>query len=194
MFAAITLILATIAYRVAFTFSGVQADWANFSPLAAIAICCAAFFNRKTALIIPAAAIFFSDLLLNAHYNAALFDTGMFSRYFSFALVLLLGFRVRQQQRFQLLSLFLSTVIGSLIFYVITNTDAWLTLPGYSKTLAGWIQALTIGTPGYPPTYLFLRNTMASDLLFTALFVLTHRVFVRSAAKTIHQASTFTLN
>jgi hypothetical protein len=37
--------------------------------------------------------------------------------------------------------------------------------------LLGWIQALTTGLPGYPPTWTFFRNTLLSGGLFTGLFV-----------------------
>ena len=41
----------------------------------------------------------------------------------------------------------------------------------YAKTFAGWVQALTTGLPGYPPTIAFFRNTVISDTLFTAIFI-----------------------
>ena len=53
-------------------------------------------------------------------------------------------------------------------------------MPDYAKTIPGWWQALTIGVPGFPPTLLFFRNTLLSDLLFTALFVATQAIFSRS--------------
>ena len=55
--------------------------------------------------------------------------------------------------------------------YVVTNTIAWMADPGYVKNAAGWFQALTTGLPGYPPTWTFFRNSAASDLLFTALYI-----------------------
>jgi hypothetical protein len=67
---------------------------------------------------------------------------------------------------------------------LITNTVDWyfdapipLSVQLYPKTFAGWIQALTVGHPGFPPTYLFLRNTIISDLLFTSLFLVTQALF-----------------
>jgi hypothetical protein len=45
-----------------------------------------------------------------------------------------------------------------------------MSLP-YAKTFAGWIQAITTGLPGYPPTWEFFRNTLLSGGLFTGLFV-----------------------
>jgi len=30
---------------------------------------------------------------------------------------------------------------------------------------------LTLGLPGYPPTWTFLRNSVVSDMIFTLIFV-----------------------
>ena len=58
-----------------------------------------------------------------------------------------------------------------MIFYLVTNTLAWLQDPGYARTIAGWIQALTIGRPEWhPTTWEMFRNTLGSGGLFTALF------------------------
>ena len=66
-------------------------------------------------------------------------------------------------------------LLGSLIFYLLTNTAAWLFNPfgnpEYVKTVHGWWIALTQGTSGHPPTWEFLRNTLLSGGLFTGLFV-----------------------
>jgi hypothetical protein len=45
--------------------------------------------------------------------------------------------------------------------------------PGYAKNLAGLFQSLTVGLPQYSatPTWMFFRNSLLSDLIFTALFV-----------------------
>jgi hypothetical protein len=64
-----------------------------------------------------------------------------------------------------------ASVLGSVAFYLITNSAAWFVEPGYAKTAAGWWQALTTGLPGYPPTLVFFRNSLLSDVLFTLLFV-----------------------
>jgi hypothetical protein len=62
-------------------------------------------------------------------------------------------------------------LLGAVLFYLITNTASWLNDAGYAKTLAGWLQALTTGLPGYPSTLEFFRNTLLSGGLFTGLFV-----------------------
>jgi len=65
-----------------------------------------------------------------------------------------------------------ASIAGSFIFYVITNAFSWLSDPGYVKNFAGLVQALTVGLPGYAPTWMFFRNSLVSDLFFTAIFVL----------------------
>jgi hypothetical protein len=78
------------------------------------------------------------------------------------------------------------------MFYVITNTFSWLSDPGYAKNLAGLIQSLTIGLPQYSatPTWMFFRNSLISDLVFTGLFVVCMNAG-RSMGKSRERASQF---
>jgi hypothetical protein len=66
-----------------------------------------------------------------------------------------------------------ASIVASTMFYAITNTFSWLSDPGYAKNFAGLIQSLTIGLPQYSatPTWMFFRNSLVSDLIFTGLFV-----------------------
>ncbi|MCB1208192.1 MAG: hypothetical protein KDK97_02635 [Verrucomicrobiales bacterium] len=66
------------------------------------------------------------------------------------------------------------TVLCSLGFYVVTNTFSWITDPTYAKTAMGWWQALTIGVPGFPPTWTFLRNALLGDTFFAVLLLIAH--------------------
>jgi hypothetical protein len=196
MVQALILTLGAIVYRLLYAFAGSPAQWANFSPMAAVVLCSGAFLSRKAAFLVPVVALLASDLILNAHYHVPLFDTRMIAGYFSFGIILLLGFWVSKQQRHKMLLLFGCSVLSSLIFYLITNTVEgwWLDIPypvpvqHYPITFSGWVQAMTIGHPGMPPTILFLRNTVVSDLLFTALFVGTQAVFGKSSAPAPYSA------
>ena len=40
--------------------------------------------------------------------------------------------------------------------------------------MSGWVQALTTGLPGFPPTWVFLRNSLVSDLGFALVLLLAH--------------------
>jgi hypothetical protein len=57
------------------------------------------------------------------------------------------------------------TLVCSALFFLVTNTFSWVVSPLYAKTFEGWVQALTIGTPGpWPPTLVFFRNSLIADL------------------------------
>jgi hypothetical protein len=183
MLAALILLFAVTLYRVCYALAGSPDAWANFSPLAAILLCSAAYLPRKYILLAGLGPLVVADLVLNAHYHEPLLDTGMFSRYFCFGLILLLGYAVRKQQSHKVLFLFGATLAGSCLFYLITNTATWIATADYAKTPTGWWQALTIGEPGFPPTLLFFRNTLVSDLFFTALFVITQAIFAKSRSR-----------
>jgi hypothetical protein len=183
MLAALILIIAVTLYRICYALAGSPGAWANFSPLAAILLCSAAYLPRKIILLAGLGPLVIADFILNAHYHAPMVDTGMLSRYFCFGLILILGYIVRKQQHLKLLFLFSSTLAGSCLFYLITNTATWMSTPDYAKTMPGWWQALTIGVPGFPPTLFFFRNTLLSDLFFTALFVVTQAILSRSPSR-----------
>ncbi len=174
MIPALILILAAVAYRIAAAFlihSG-QALWlSNFAPLAAIALCGAVYFPPRFKFAVPLGALFVSDLFLNYIYSAPLIQLQMLGHYLALAIVGLIGLAL--QNRASLKTLLPASIVGSTLFYLITNLLSWLSDPGYVKTFAGLIQALTVGLPQYSatPTWMFFRNTLVSDLFFTLIFV-----------------------
>ena len=65
-----------------------------------------------------------------------------------------------------------ATALLSLAYYVLSNTVAWMGTPGYGQDLAGWWQAQTVGLPGFPPSWIFLRNALLGDIGLAALLAL----------------------
>lgn len=170
MIATCTLFIAVVLYRILTGYFGAENSWMlNFSPLAAVALCGPLVFPRRVAIILPLAILLVSDLALNAHFGATLITGEMLARYAALGLVALLGLRLRECRRVG--TFLLASLAGSTGFYLITNTASWLTAPGYAKTVAGWCQALTVGLPGYPPTWTFFRNSLVSDACFTLAFI-----------------------
>jgi hypothetical protein len=169
--AAFLLLFVVVLYRVVSGFAG-SGDFSwmhNVAPLAAVALCGAAYLPRRFAFPLPLAMLFVSDVILNFFcYHQPVLTVEMLPRYFALALIAALGFSLRGHAR--LGTLLAASCLGSLIFYVVTNTGSWLYQPGYAKTFAGWLQALSIGLPGYPPTWWFSRHTLFGDLFFTLLF------------------------
>jgi hypothetical protein len=174
MIPAFLLVFSAAAYRITtglLIHSG--ATWlSNFTPLAAIALCSAAYFPKKYKFSVPLVTLFISDAVINFRYGAPLLDSQILLRYVALAVVGCVGLLL--QNRASLKTLLPASIVGSTFFYVITNAFSWLSDPGYTKNLAGLIQALTTGLPSYSatPSWMFFRNSLISDLLFTLLFVL----------------------
>jgi hypothetical protein len=171
MIPALILFLVSASFRIALGIYGDTSAWLpNFAPLAAMALCGPLLFRRPSlALGLPLAILLVSDVVLNLHFGASPLDGGMLSRYVALSMIALLGFAIRGRAHAG--GFLVAAFGGSAGFYLLTNTACWLTSPGYAKSVAGWIQALTVGLPGYPPTWLFLRNSVVSDLLFTTLIL-----------------------
>jgi len=170
MIAAIVLILVCVLYRLVLPLTGGGSEWLpNFAPMGALALCSGAFLPKRWAFALPMLAILASDIVLNLHYAMAPFYSGMIFRYAALGMICWMGWKLRDRQTAA--TMLPASMAGSLLFYILSNTGAWLTLPQYAKSWGGWMQAQWLGVPGFPPSYLFLRNTMLSDLLFTALFL-----------------------
>jgi len=161
-------------------------EFSNFAPLMALTFCGAVYFRDKRLWLVPFAALLVSDLYLDHHYatvfNEAWTWPSVAVRAVCFGLALPLGYFVAQRKTW--LNLFGGSLAGALFFYLATNTDAWIRDPYYVKNAAGWLQAMTLGRPEFPPTLFFFRNTLVSDLLFTGLFALTMEFAALRAGRT----------
>jgi len=148
----------------------------NFSAFYALAFCAGAFFPGKMKWWLPLGTLLVTDLLLNLYYYFGMginaFQPFQLVNYAAFAAIILFGKRFSPRSSF--VRLLGGGIVGALLFYLVTNTAAWLFNPfgnpEYTKDLAGWLIALTKGTGGYPTTLEFLRNTLLSGGLFTGLF------------------------
>jgi hypothetical protein len=137
-----------------------------------VALCAAAYFPAKYKFTVPMIALLISDAVLNVSYGFSFFSPFVLSHYIGFALVGGLGWLLRK--RASVKTLLPASIAASLLFYVVTNAVSWIFDPGYAKNLAGLVQALTVGLPLYSstPSWMFFRNSVLSDLLFTGLFIL----------------------
>jgi len=175
---AIILIVAAAAWRILALHAP---ELSNFSPLMALAFCGGVYFRDRWMWCVPFVALAASDLYID-HYYAVRYDyhwsvAGVLLRLLCFAAGLMLGRTVAGRRSWPALGA--GAVGASVLFYLLTNTHAWLedarfshAATAYAYTLAGWWQALTVGHAGFPSTLYFFRNTFASDLLFTGAFAL----------------------
>ena len=166
----------------------------NFSVAYAFAFCAGVFFQGRRTWWLPLAVMLATDIGLNCYYQHKLPNEDVWSaanlanlafNYVAYGVLFFLGRRFKPQS--SLLNLVGGGIFGAILFYFITNTASWLFNPfhnpEYTKTLTGWIIALTKGTGGYPSTWEFFRNTLLSGGLFTALFGAVGKLTAESPAE-----------
>lgn len=149
---------------------------ANFSAVYGLLFCGGVYLSGRWKWWLPLATMFLTDLGLNLYYQFVLhvdaFQPYLLANYVAYVALIWLGRRFTARAPW--LALLGGGILGAILFYLITNTASWFFNPfgnpEYTKTLTGWITALTRGTAGYPETLEFFRNTLFSGGLFTGLF------------------------
>lgn len=165
------LLAAGLAFRAWKLRLGAADPLPNVSPWMALAFTGAVVFPRHLAWWVWPLAMLAVDLLAQGGAALAYFSQ-IWLVYVCIALVAAWGGALRG--RVGMLGTLARVVGCSIGFYLITNTQAWLVSPDYARTAAGWVQALTTGVPGFPPTLVFLRNSLLSDLGFSLLLLLAY--------------------
>jgi hypothetical protein len=143
----------------------------NFSVIYAFVFCAGVYFPGATAWWLPLCVMLVTDAALNVfYYRVAPFGFYLLLNYAIYAALIGLGRWSGARAGF--FKLLLGGILGAVFFYLVTNTLTWFQDPFYTKTIAGWIQALTTGHPEIlPTTWELFRNTLLSGGIFTALFV-----------------------
>lgn len=144
-------------------------DFASFSAAYALCFCGGVYFSKALVWWLPLLTMLISDVIINIfYYKTDPLTVYMLPNYLMYGG--LIAFGRLHSAKASMLRLVCGGLIGAGLFFLVTNTVAWLQNDQYPKTLAGWLTAMTTGIPGWPPPWLFLRNTLLSGGLFTALF------------------------
>lgn len=141
----------------------------NFSAAHALLFCAAFWLPGWMGWVLPLATIIVTDVLLNLfHYNEPALASELISNWMILALFVVLAKWLAKRRSYG--RVFLGMLLGALLFYLVSNTVSWMVNPAYAKTIAGWVQALTVGLPGFPPTWVFGLKSLLGTGLFTGLF------------------------
>ncbi len=132
----------------------------NMTPIAAMALFGGAYFTTKrTAFLVPLAAMYLSDLALGFFiHDFGLFHWFMPFVYASFVMTVCLGLLVRH--RLTPLTIGGAALMSSVLFFIVTNFGVWLVGNFYPKTVAGLVSCYVAAIP-------FFRNTLVGDAAYT---------------------------
>ena len=130
----------------------------NFAPIGGLALFSGANFKKKSALLIPLAAMFISDIFLGFHKTIPYV-------YVSFVIIALIGGLIKTNKWQSLLK---ASLVSSVLFFLITNFGVWASFDMYPKTIDGLMQSYVMGLP-------FFRNTVLSDLFYSFSFFYGYR-------------------
>ena len=126
----------------------------NMTSVTAIALFGGAYFaDRRLALLVPCAALLFSDMVLGLYAHMEVI-------YLTFALIVCLGFWLRNRQTAT--NIAGAALASSVLFFMITNFGTWALGSLYPKTIDGLMACYIAGIP-------FFQNTLLGDLLYSAL-------------------------
>jgi hypothetical protein len=151
----------------------------NFSPLAAIGLFGAAYFQKKwQVFLLPIAATFLSDLFINnvtyGAYNSSFvwFYSGFYWQYGSYLIITLVSFFIFKKVNTQ--RVLGGALAASAIFFFISNFGSWLGNPTYAQNFTGLLTCYAAGVP-------FLKGTLLGNLCYSSvlfgLFVLAQKRF-----------------
>ena len=129
---------------------------ANFAAIAATGLFAGVYLNKKQAILLPIAGMMLSDIFIG-------FDSWQ-SRlvvYGSLALAGLIGMWVKNHKN--IFSVAGGSLLGSALFYLLTNLVWLYPATMYPHTAAGQLLSYANALP-------FFRNTLLGDLVYTAIF------------------------
>ena len=106
------------------------------------------FFVR----LIPISIMLISDLILGYSINLAV--------YISFMIMVCCGFFLQQNQNG--LRIINITILGSLIFFIVTNLSVFLTSSLYPKSIIGLLECYTLAIP-------FFLNTIIGNIIYSLI-------------------------
>ena len=146
---------------------------ANFSPVGTMALFGGAYFAKKQwAFIVPMMALWVSNLILNNVFYTKYYPTFSFgfelAVFVSFALVVVIG--IVLLKRVNIVNLLTANILGTIGFFLISNFFVWAGGTMYPQTMEGLGMCFTMGLP-------FLKNTLLSNLLFSAVMFGTFEYF-----------------
>ena len=139
----------------------------NVTPVIAVAIMSTYFFKD---IYISLAALLISMILADLFIG---FHSNMIFVYAALVLIAFVSSKVNNKIKFN--NLIIYGLIGSILFYIVSNFGVWLLSGLYTKNLSGLIECYVMAIP-------FFVNTLFSTIFFSYLALIAHKATFKKFA------------
>ncbi len=152
--------------------SRIVPHWPNFTAVGATCLLVGAKFKRKSlALLVPMIAVLLSDLLLNntvysQYYEGfTILTTGVAWIIGGFMMTAIAGqLIIGRSSKPGSVRLVLAALVGSVVFFLLSNFGIWLGSPMFPQTAEGLATCYVAGLP-------FVLSSFAGNLVFLAVLL-----------------------
>lgn len=127
----------------------------NFSPIIAIALFSGVYLGRKYAVVLPLLTMFLGDIFIG-FYDIKL----QLVVYFSFILIGIGASLIKKYKSAE--TIIAGSIVGAIVFFLLTNYAVWQFSPWYTKTWAGLMECYYLALP-------FFRNTLLSSVFYSGV-------------------------
>lgn len=124
----------------------------NFTPVGAMALFGGWYFTKKYYVMVPLLAMFLSDAFIG-FYDWRL--TAVV--YLGMAIMFIIGWFLKKNANWR--KVIAGSIIGSIVFFIITNFAVWALYSWYPHTWAGLLNCFALALP-------FFKNSLAGDLFY----------------------------
>ncbi|MFO0843495.1 MAG: DUF6580 family putative transport protein [Gemmataceae bacterium] len=174
-----TLILAVLVavYKIVPRYFQLSETAWNLVPIGALALFVGSRLRAWYAYLVPLVAMLVADLAIipaMAAIGYQSMDASTPFTYVGFVAYVLVG-RLIGQNDLSPVNIAGAALWGSVVFFLVSNFGSWVASEVYSRSPAGLWECYALGVP-------FYRNTMLSDVVFTAGFFGLHAILARGLA------------
>lgn len=158
----------------------------NFQPLPALILCSFIFLKGHQRWAVPTIVWLLTDPVTSLLQQRPVLGWHHLAIVCGLAATIAIAAVVRRRPT--TLPVLGAAAASAVVFYFMTNLVSFVTDPLYPKSFEGFIQAQWTGPIGLGPTWVFLRNLVIANTLFTSLFLVARISFPQTASSPV-QAS-----
>ncbi len=136
----------------------------NFTAIGAIALFAGMNLqDKRLSFLIPISSLAITDLIIGRGFDSYV--------YISFAIIVLLGILIQSKKT--ILPVLATSILGSVLFFLITNFSVFIGSNMYPHTISGLMMCYAAGIP-------FSYNNLLADLFFNSIFFYAWTLVVKS--------------